>query len=221
MHNLDRVLTQQEMYNEASFPDTEYESGFNTEYLGETSDEYSGEFNEAELAAELLSVNSEAELDQFFGKLFKTVARGVGSIARSPVGKIIGSALKQAAKSALPTLGAALGSAIPIPGVGTALGGMAGKALANALEMETTGMSMEDREYEMAQGVVKLAANAARQAANAPAGTNPAAIASQAIRAAINTLGPAGSAAGNYRGPQRRQSGRWIRRGNSVLVIGV
>jgi hypothetical protein len=210
-------MTQQEMYNETAFENNEFESGSSHEYTGEYSNEYSGEFNEAEWAAELLSIGNEAELDQFFGKLFSKVAKGVSSIARSPVGKLIGGALKQAAKTALPALGAALGSAIPIPGVGTALGGMAGKALASALEMEAAGMSLEDREFEAAQGVVRLAANTARAAASAPAGANPSVVASQAIKSAIAAI-----SAANAQAPGRhRNSGQWIRRGNTIVIVGV
>lgn len=98
MHNLDRVMTQQEMYNAAAFESNEFETGYSNEYSGEYSNEYSGEFNEAEWAAELLTIGNEAELDQFFGKLFRTVSKGMSSIAKSPVGKLIGGALKQAAK---------------------------------------------------------------------------------------------------------------------------
>ena len=51
---------------------------------------WSGEdevFNEAELmglAGELLEINSEAELDQFLGKLIKKAGRAVGRAVRSP-----------------------------------------------------------------------------------------------------------------------------------------
>jgi cell fate (sporulation/competence/biofilm development) regulator YlbF (YheA/YmcA/DUF963 family) len=217
MHNLDRVLTQQETFAEAEYSGNEFES-FDQEFGGGYAQEYQGELNEAELAAELLTVSNEAELDQFFGKIFRTVAKGVSSIAKSPVGRIVGGALKQAAKSALPSVGAALGSMIPIQGVGTALGGMAGKALANALEMETAGLSMEDREFEMAQGIVRLAANAARAAATAPTSANPNVVASSAIKSAIGSLAnttPAGSLG------RRAQQGRWVRRGNNILILGV
>lgn len=220
MHNLDRVLTQQETFNEASYGNHEYQGEAMNEYSHEYNAEYVGEFNEAEFAAELLSIGNEAELEQFFGKLFRTVAKGVSSIARSPVGKIIGGALRQAAKTALPALGAALGSAIPIPGVGTALGGMAGRALAGALEMEASGLSSEDREFEAAQGVVRLAAEAARAAASAPPGANPNTVASNAIKAAINAMG--GYSAGRSIGVSARRApqGRWIRRGNTIVIIG-
>ena len=81
------------------------------------------EVEELELAAELLSISSEEELDQFLGKLFKRVWKGVKKVGRF-VGKVaspLGKVLKGIAKKALPFVGGALGSFIPIPGVGTAL----------------------------------------------------------------------------------------------------
>lgn len=210
MHNLDRVLGPQGMFNEA-----DYEmSPFGGELGGDEYETDGESVDEATLAAELLSVGSEAELEQFFGKLLKTVTRGVTSFAKSGVGKAIGGALKQVAKTALPTVGAALGSAIPIPGVGTALGSMAGKALASALELEAG--DSEDREFEVAQKVVRVAANAAQQALQAPPGSNPNAVAAQAIKAALREVQgnpQSGGAAG-------QKSGRWVRRGNTIILIG-
>eukprot|EP01032_Pedospumella_encystans_P000272 gene272-307_t len=86
-----------------------------------------GPFNEAqemELALELMSVTSDAELDQFLGGLFKGALKGLKKVG-SAIGKVakpLGGALKGIAKKALPFVGGALGSFIPIPGVGTAIG---------------------------------------------------------------------------------------------------
>ena len=90
-----------------------------------------GEQQELELALELLAVSNEAELDQFLGKVFKSVWKGVKKIA-----KPLGGVLKTVARTALPFVGGALGSMIPIPGVGTALGSALGRAASNALELE-------------------------------------------------------------------------------------
>ena len=97
------------------------------------------EAEELELAAELLSVSSEEEMDQFLGNVFKKMGRGLKSVGRF-IGKrvlpVLGRGLKALGKAALPVVGKALGSFIPIPGVGTAIGGALGSAAANALEME-------------------------------------------------------------------------------------
>ena len=123
-----------------------------------------GPFNEAqemELALELLSVTNEAELEQFLGGVFKSIGRGLKKIA-----KPLGGVLKGIAKKALPFVGGALGSFIPIPGVGTALGSALGSAAANALEMEFSGMEYAQQAFEMARRFVRIAGTAAQLAAD-------------------------------------------------------
>lgn len=122
------------------------------------------EQEETELAMELLSVSSEAELEQFLGNVFKKAWKGIKKIA-----KPLGGALKGIAKAALPMVGGALGSFIPIPGVGTALGSALGSAVSKALEVELNEMgemAQEDREFEMARRVVRIAGTAANLAAD-------------------------------------------------------
>jgi hypothetical protein len=142
-----------------------------------------GEAEEMALAMELLSVSSEAELDQFLGKMFKSVWKGVRQVG-SVVGKVakpLGGALKGLAKVALPFVGGALGSFIPIPGVGTALGTALGGALSKALEMEFEGIEPEQQEFEMARRFVRIAGSAAQQAARSAPGQSPAQVVREAI----------------------------------------
>ena len=66
----------------------------NTENMGEYG-EYgeTGAFSEAEameLAAELLSVSNEAELDRFLGNLIKRAGQVAGKFIKSPVGQQLG-----------------------------------------------------------------------------------------------------------------------------------
>lgn len=117
------------------------------------------EEQEMELAMELLAVRSEEELEQFLGKMFKGVWRGIKKVA-----KPLGGVLKGIAKKALPFVGGALGSFIPIPGVGTALGRALGGALGNALELELETMPGVDRELEVARRFVRIAGSAAQAA---------------------------------------------------------
>jgi hypothetical protein len=130
-----------------------------------------GPFSEAEemeLAMELLSVASEEELDQFLGKMFKGIWKGVKKVG-SFVGKVakpLGGALKAIAKKALPLVGGALGTMIPIPGVGTALGSALGSAVSSALEVELEGMGYEQQEMEVARRFVRIAGSAAQLAAD-------------------------------------------------------
>jgi hypothetical protein len=125
------------------------------------------EAEEMELAMELLAVASEEELEQFLGNVFKGVWKGIKKVG-SAVGKVakpLGGVLKGIAKQALPFVGGALGSMIPIPGVGTMIGRAAGTALSKALEMEFEGMELEQQEFEMARRFVRIAGSAAQQAA--------------------------------------------------------
>ena len=224
MHDIDR--TQTEYSNEFSGPQGEhFEFGEN-----EWSPEAGGTFNEAEemeLATELLSVSNEGELDRFLGNLLSRATKAVGSFARSPVGQAVGGVLKGVAKKALPLAGGAIGSYFGGP-----LGAKIGSGLANAagdalgLEGETAG---EDREFEGAKQFVRLAGQTAATAASAPQGADPRAVAQQAAMAAARQLAPGllsvnGSAPSS--GAQRpgtasgARSGRWLRRGNKIVLYG-
>jgi hypothetical protein len=189
-----------------------------------------GEVEEMELAAELLAVASEQELDQFLGKIFKKIGKGIRKIAR-PLGGI----LKGVAKKALPFVGGALGSFIPIPGVGTAVGTALGSAASKLLEVDLEGMTPEDQEFELARRFVRMASTAAAKAATVPADADPKAAAIRIIKAAAQQLEtgesasegegevpPARPAAGDRTrsAGSRRRQGRWYRRGNTLVLIG-
>jgi hypothetical protein len=204
--------------------------------VGET--EILSENEEMELAMELLSVGRDQELEQFLGNLMKSVGRGLSSAGKfvsKNVLPVVGPALKQLAKTALPMAGAALGSFIPIPGVGTMIGQTLGQAAANALEMETAGMEPEQADIEKARRFVKIAAAAiadasdALQAAPAMPGTASAQqIADTAVTAATQRFIP-GIATPAPRRPAfapastgaRSAPGRWWRRGNILVIEGV
>jgi hypothetical protein len=236
MHDIDR--TQAEMTWEAGpFGANSYEGeGYETyeTYEGEGENEWLGEgetllseADEMALAAELLDVSNEGELDQFLGGIFKKVGRTLGKVVKSPIGKALGGMIKPLVGKALPMLGGALGSFIPIPGVGTALGTAAGTAAGRMFGLETEGMSAEDEDFEVARRVVRLAADAAKNAANMPptAAASPQAAAQKALMTAAQTHAPGllsnaagGSAKANGRRPQ---TGRWIRRGRNIVLLGM
>jgi len=152
---------------------------FGHEFAHELAQEAEAPFSEqeeTELAMELLSVSSEAELEQFLGKVFKKAWKGIKKVA-----KPLGGALKGIAKAALPMVGGALGSFIPIPGVGTALGSALGSAVSKALEVEMGEMgelAREDREFETARRVVRIAGTAANLAGDSDGSA-------QAVRSAL------------------------------------
>jgi hypothetical protein len=169
------------------------------------------EAEEMELATELLGVSSEQELDQFLGKFLKKAWGGIKKVAASPLGGM----LKGLAKKALPFVGSALGSFIPIPGVGTMIGRAVGTAASNLLEFESEGMSPEDQEFELARRFVRLASTAATECANAPEGRNPQAAAAAALQNAASQLGNQQPGSSRH-----KPGGRWYRRGNKIVLLG-
>jgi hypothetical protein len=230
MHDFDR--TQAEYAGEfPGFQGEQFEYG-ESEWSPESGGTFS-ESEEMELAAELLGVGSEAELDRFLGDLVSRATKAVGSFVRSPIGQAVGGVLKGVAKKALPMAGAAVGGYFGGP-LGAKIGSGLANAAGGALGLEAE-MSGEDREFEGAKQFVRLAAQTAANAAAAPPGSDPRAVAQQAAVAAARQLAPgllsggAGMApsSGGQRTPQATggagvpRSGRWLRRGGKIVLYGV
>lgn len=216
MHDLDRTTAEYEADQEY------YESDGEMEYAGEYYEgEVLSEADEMELAAELLEVASEEELDQFFGKVFRRVAGAVGRAAKSTIGRKIIGGLKGLAKKALPIAGKLVGGAIGGP-LGGAVGGKLGSFASNLFEAEFEGMSYEDQEFEVARRLVRLSAEAASNAAQAPASANPQVAANQAMTAAAQRHAPGllKQRYGAGAGAAGSRSGRWVRRGRKIIIYG-
>jgi len=221
MHDIDR--TQMEYMPEMeAYEYEQYESG-ETEWGGET-----GVFSEAEameLAADLLGVSNEGELDQFLGDLIKKAGSAIGKFVKSPVGQQLGGFLKGAVKKALPMVGSAIGGYVGGPG-GAQMGSKIASTAGRAFGLELEGLSQEDQEFEAAKSFVKFAGEAVKNAASAPAAANPGAIAKAATMAAARVLAP-GLVSGvapviGKRCPTcgSASSGRWVRRGNKIVILG-
>ncbi|MBA4148973.1 MAG: hypothetical protein H0X66_12725 [Verrucomicrobia bacterium] len=226
------------METEAHYDEAfEFESAFPEQAFPEHGD--LNEMQEMDLATELLTVSDEAELDQFLGKLFKKVTRGVTNFAKSGLGRTLGGALKGLAKKALPIAGGALGSFIPIPGVGTAVGTALGSAASNLFEAELEGMDPDQREMEIAHRFVKVASAATKKALSMPPTVDPRNAAIAALKAAIrqqkmqlSTAGANGDAhefsfetsddadsAPGSGGSGGGRTGRWMRQGNKIILL--
>lgn len=194
------------------------------------------ESQEMELAAELLDISDEEELDYFLGgllsigsKVLPGVVKGVSGLfrrkkrrrRRRPTSRrrtsrgrmrALGGSLKGIAKSALPFLGSAVGSIVP--GVGTAIGGALGSLVGNLFEAELEGVDGEERELEQARRFVRLATTAAQHMNAMPDDMDPRTAAKEAIKAATkNVASKVGSRGG--------RSGRWMRRGSRIILLGV
>ncbi|MGV9947013.1 hypothetical protein [Rhodococcus aetherivorans] len=191
---------------------------------------------ELALAAELLAVNSEEELDRFLGSLIGGAVSAARNFASSDAGRAVGRILKDSAQRALPQIGRAVGSYLA-PGRGGDVGHRLGQAAAASFEadLQTEGLSAEDRELQNARAFIRYARAAARNTASTSRRVPPAAAARRAaIQAAqqylpgllrpptaatptggSSTTTPAGSPTSD-----RSQGGRWVRRGRNIVLFG-
>lgn len=232
-------------YEEEAFADQEYGQSYEADYEGNYEGDFESDFGqgegpfneeeEIEMAAELLAVSGERELDQFLGKLIRRVGKAAGQIIRSPTGQALTGLLKQTAKQALPLAGRAVGTYFG-GAAGGNVGSQVGDAAGQIFGLEVEGMSPEDQELQVARRFVRLAGDAANEVAQAPPSAPP----QQAARAALVTAarqhapgllsGGAGVAAGarggmtdtrgGMAGARRRQSGRWFRQGRNIILLG-
>ena len=234
MHDLDRIREEYEsgvtgldsedvsLALEAMFSaeNQEYESDSEAEggqYGDSEQEAVLDEADEMELAAELLEVHGDEELEQFLGKLIRRVGSKVGKFIKSPTGQALTGLLKGAVTTALPGVAGLSGA---VSGLTKALGPQAAQTASSLLGMELEGLSPEDQEFESARQLIRLGTSAARRAAYAPWG-NPASIANSAFRAAAQRYAP-----GYIRRPQglgggHQQSGRWYRQGQRIILEGV
>jgi uncharacterized protein (DUF697 family) len=249
MHDLDRTQ---------SYYETEFEPeafAYEDEYADEADFEFGDtemaldEVEEMELAAQLLEITDETEIDQFLGSVFKKVAKVGGGFLKKAVGGNLGKFAKGLIKKALPIAGGALGSFIA-PGIGTALGSRLGSAAGGIFGLELEGLSPQDQEYEVARRVVRLVGTAAKKAQQLQSALPPESAARKAlIEAAMKHApgllqalggfqkalggfqfeaapqgapgGPNGYAQPGAGGGQRVRSGRWVRHGRRIILLGV
>jgi hypothetical protein len=207
--------------------DTEFEAFEFTEeseIFGETEAESPfSEAEEMELAANLLEVTDEAELDQFLGNLIRRAGRAVGTFVKSPLGRALGGVLKGAAKKALPIAGRAIGTYFGGP-AGGAVGGQLASRAGRLFGLELEGLSAEDQEFEVAKQFVRLAGAATKNAVLTPPTIDAHTAAQTAVATAAQKFAPRLLRKGTIIGVTpgvRGRSGRWIRRGRNIIIFNV
>lgn len=232
MHDLDRTqLEYNSEFENYEFEQSEFEQNNYGEFEWETETGIFSEAENMELATELLEINSEFELDRFLGGLIKKAGKAIGKNIKSQVGQQVGGLLKGAAKKALPHVTKAIDGY-----AGGSFGGQLGSQVASTASqifgLELEGLSQEDQEFEAAKSFVQFAGEVAKNAASASPAANPAAVAKSAAVAAARQLAPGlvgGGSAPSTRGAtpstcptcgNRAGSGRWIRRGNKIVLYG-
>ncbi len=230
MHDIDRIRletqSETEMFEAGPFEAEQFEFAQAETPYGETGEVF-GETEQMELASELLEITSEAELDRFLGDLIERAGRAIGKFVKSPEGQAIGGILKGAAKQVLPGIGSAVGGYFG-GATGAKLGGDVASAAGRAFGLELEGLSSEDREFEVARRYVSFAGEAVKNLASAPSGLDPRTAANAAAVAAAKTHAPgllspapSGNGASSIFSFPTGHSGRWMRRGNKIVLYGI
>ena len=152
-----------------------------------------------------------------------------GKTARSPTGRKLGGFLKGALGKLLPAAAGIVGGAFGGPLGATAARGIT-SAATKMFGLELEGLSPEDQEFETARRFVRLAGSATRQAGKTPDPPNPQEAARRAVLLVARRLAPGllGKGAADElevpsppaRGPAPH-SGRWFRRGHTIILSGV
>jgi hypothetical protein len=185
------------------------------------------EAEEMELASELMELESEEEFENFLGDIISGVAKAAGGLINSTAGNALGGLLKGAAKKLLPVAGSLVGGYFGGP-LGASVGGKLAGSVAGSLEMEAS-----EQEWEAAKTFVRLAADAARNAALAPQGDDAHLTAQQATieaaqRHAPELLDPSPVPSMSGRGGcgcgghhHHHHGGRWVRHGHQIVLMGV
>ncbi|MFN0180339.1 MAG: hypothetical protein ACKVZ0_16185 [Gemmatimonadales bacterium] len=193
------------------------------------------------LAFELMGLGSGAEMDEFLGRIFRGVGKRLRRVAKKALPHAVsflkGPGAMLLAK-ALPLVGTAAGSLVP--GLGNVVGAAAGRMVGQCLQGDDNGgdtgaqldsmmgemgyNDLEEAKMDVATRVVRTIADAAGQAATDPnATTNPAVVARTALSGAMDRHLPGAIRQALARtGPQRgAKTGRWIRKGNRIILLGV
>ncbi len=231
MHDIDR--TQLEYEAEYEYESDQYEYMPQGTSQGEA--RVFSDADEMELAAELLATNDEQELDQFIGKLIGQAGEGSGKPVKGKTGSKLGGFLKGALGKLLPAAAGIAGGVFGGP-LGAKAASSVASAAGKAFGLELEGLSPEDQEFETARRFVRFAGEAAKQAGKAAQVIDdPQTAAKKALTAAAKKFAPGllapvfksmqseVTAAASTRSNADRpgHSGRWIRQGGKVVLLGL
>ena len=206
--------------------DAETGDEFAYEYEYGASSELEADGAQDALAYELMTVSDEAEMEEFLGKLMGAASRRLKKLGRRALPKLL-PLLKGPARGllalAMPLLGSAAGSVVP--GAGTLIGGMAGQKLGQLLGGEMEDASDDEAKVELSRKLVNTVTDAVNRAVEDPtSAAQPVAAARDALVGAMQANLPSGvrEAMSKRRGAHGGgRSGRWIRSGRKIILLGV
>lgn len=175
--------------------------------------------DEFALAAELLEVSREEELDRFLFRLIGRAGANGQRLARSPVAGELSVLLRQAARMILRPIRRSMRA---LPGIAAPVWHPDPRLIADAGEMfglELEGLSPEDKEFALARQFVRFASEAARSAGRHTG--DPGTVAKAGLQGAarrfapglLKRISPAGAS------PAAPSTGRWVRRNGQIVVL--
>jgi hypothetical protein len=165
------------------------------------------------LAAELLDVVNESELEHFLRRLVADGARRSGGAVPPDIVRGLVEVLRTTAQRTLPTLSAGAGVSIVS---GASPQHSTAETAARVFGLELEGMSAEDRDFEIARQLVRFAQAATARAAGTQLPGSPGAGVAAVVAGAGRDFAPGLLAASSPPG-----IGAWRRSGSSVELIGV
>lgn len=212
--------------------DDEFEMEYDDEFEFEYDDEMEYDDEDAEMAYELLAVQSDEELDQFLGGLFRKAVSGAGRFIRSRAGQALKRKFVSKAKGfgrrMLPKIGRHVGGYLGNRFGGSRgrhYGGRAGhnigRFFVDKWGWELEGLAPEQQEMEVAKKLIKIVKSAAKTAAKTAQSRR--APADVVVKAAIKSAAKKHlkKGLGVKKSGGSRFSGRWYKKGNKIIVQGV
>lgn len=175
------------------------------------------ESQELELAASLLEVVNDEQLDHFLSDLIRKGGTATGSVVTPSDGKAIGDVLKGAIYRILPIRSMEHGSTMH-GSVGAQLGSGLSSLAGQVLGLELEGLSPEDREFEAIRQFVRFAGDTVKNAGEDSKRTNPQEMAYRAAAEAAETYAPGLFSDGHHVANNR---GRWILCRDKIILFGV
>jgi hypothetical protein len=179
------------------------------------------ESEELELAARLLDVVNDKQLNQFLSDLIRKVGAASGSVVTPSDAIAIGDVLKGAIYRILPihTMGRSLehGSTMH-SSIGAQLSSGLSSVAGQVLGLELEGLSPEDREFEAIRQFVRFAGETVKNTAQGSMRGNPHEMAHRAAAEAAEAYAPG---LFSDRHHVSNDSGYWILRRDKIILFGV
>ena len=240
MHNLDRTHLESDFDDETSLEtgfdgsenfEGEFLDAEDFEYESSEFDEDGGQDQEFELASELLEIEDDNDMDNFFAEIIMN-EEGRRSRRRRRrrrrrrmfrrFAKRLGRGIRKVAKKLLPIAGRVVGTKFGGP-AGGALGSKVGSGAGQILGLEIEGLSPEDQDFEVARRIVQMATNVGHVADEIPDGIDDYEAAEIALHKTLEKFAPGFTKNSGRRLPvtSAQRSGRWIRKDGNIILMGV